>query len=277
MLHIDPGATLDSWRAAARRLLQHRVPPEAVFWDEAESPLLSWQDESPASSPPAAPARVPAAFLDLAGRVICHADAGRWALLYRLLWRLTCGGERRLLGIPSDPDVIAALRMEKSIRREIHKMHAFVRFRKAPGTDDQQEYFVAWFEPEHSIVELASPFFRDRFTNMDWSIFTPRGCVHWIGKSLRFTEPLASDPTTRDEGETLWKTYYASIFNPARLKLRAMQSEMPKKFWKNLPETELIPRLIRQSDPRVRSMLTAPTRPALPIASQPYLESLKKF
>ena len=38
----------------------------------------------------------------------------------------------------------------------------------------------------------------------------------------------------------MWKTYYASIFNPARVKVKAMTKEMPKKYWRNMPETALI-------------------------------------
>jgi DNA polymerase len=48
-------------------------------------------------------------------------------------------------------------------------------------------WHVAWFEPEHHIVELNAPFFRDRFANMRWSILTPTRCVHWDGNDLSFT------------------------------------------------------------------------------------------
>ena len=43
-----------------------------------------------------------------------------------------------------------------------------------------------------------------------------------------------------DPAEELWRKYYASIFNPARLKVGAMLKEMPRKYWKNMPETALI-------------------------------------
>ncbi|RYI31863.1 MAG: uracil-DNA glycosylase, partial [Acetobacteraceae bacterium] len=42
----------------------------------------------------------------------------------------------------------------------------------------------------------------------------------------------------------------------------AMTSEMPRKYWKNLPEAELIPELIRQAPERARAMqVAAPTIP----------------
>ena len=48
---------------------------------------------------------------------------------------------------------------------------------------------------------------------------------------------------------------YRSIFNPARLKVDAMQSEMPKKYWKILREAPLIADLISNSHKRVKTML----------------------
>ncbi len=60
--------------------------------------------------------------------------------------------------------------MAKTIRRERHKMEAFVRFREI--ADDEGALYVAWFEPEHHVVELTAPFFARRFASMRWSILT---------------------------------------------------------------------------------------------------------
>ena len=54
-----------------------------------------------------------------------------------------------------------------------------------------------------------------------------------------------------------WRTYYRSIFNPARLKIGAMTKEMPKKYWRNLPEAAEIPNLIRIADGRMQNMVAA--------------------
>jgi DNA polymerase len=68
----------------------------------------------------------------------------------------------------------------------------------------------------------------------------------------------------------LWRGYYRSIFNPARVKVRAMQSEMPKKYWKNLPEARLIQGLIADSGRRVHEMLETEGLPARPKVIKPY-------
>lgn len=67
-----------------------------------------------------------------------------------------------------------------------------------------------------------------------------------------------------DATEGLWRTYYANIFNPARLMVDAMTSEMPRKYWKNLPEADLIPGLIRNAGARAASMQAAEPSHASP-------------
>ncbi len=274
---ITPDFT--SWRDHARQLLAQAVPPEEILWtDDAHGSLFSTPD-APAPAPGGPAPRVPTAFLDLARTAAAHTAPLRWAVLYRLLWRLTRGGQPHLLSLPTDRDVRLVHDWCRAISRDIHKMHAFVRFRLM-GTDEAtgREQFAAWFEPEHRILPLAAPFFEKRFAGMDWSILTPHQCAHWDGHTLHFTPgvPRSAAPDG-DALDDLWRTYYRSIFNPARLKVKAMQSEMPKKYWKNLPEAPLISELIAGSGQRVRTMLdTAPT-PVRPAPKNAYLDSLRRL
>jgi len=145
--------------------------------------------------------------------------------------------------------------MQKAIRHDVHKMRAFVRFREVPY-DELGSWYVAWFEPEHHIVELNSRFFVDRFASMRWSILGPERCVHWDLRELTFTAGVPkSEAPTEDGVEALWLNYYSHIFNPARVKTRAMQKEMPKRYWKNLPEAAVIPALLQEAPRRVETMI----------------------
>lgn len=287
--------------------------------------------------PPAA-LRVPAAFIALAEAVVCHSDPARFMLLYRLLWRLQ--SDRRLLEIASDADVSRANHLAKSVRRDTHKMTAFVRFKEvgrqtgkaigneirstagreaepafapevrqeviqqgleevAPEIDPEidpeivpeivaeivsgngsqidpirpvpgrpagpgRRRFVAWFEPDHHIVARVAPFFQRRFTDMDWLIATPRGSAAWDGARLAIDGTPCNKPDLADDADELWRTYYASIFNPARLKVKAMQAEMPKKYWRNLPEAELIPGLIANAEASLQAMARKAASEPLP-------------
>lgn len=269
--------TLESWRAKARQLIADAVPPEGILWnDEEQGKTLFVQEEltSHASSPTP---KVSKAFMDIAATVAAHTDSRRWAVLYRMLWRLTHGCEKHLLGMTTDPDVRLAQQWCKTIGRDIHKMHAFVRFRLV-GADEAtgREQFVAWFEPEHRIVRIAISYFEKRFVGMDWSILTPYECAHWDGKKLYFTPGVdRSAAPDEDSLDELWRTYYRSIFNPARLKAKTMQSQMPKKYWKNLPEAEVISELVACSGIRMNQMLETENRKVKPAPVNKYLKSLQ--
>ncbi|HEX2529451.1 MAG TPA: UdgX family uracil-DNA binding protein [Geminicoccus sp.] len=246
---------MDGWRAAARRLALAGVAPEMVGWAvEGEQDALFDDDVLPPMPDGDAAFSVPRRFVELAQTAICHADPERFSLLYALLLRLR--EERGLLEVAVDPLVARVEALAKAVRRDIHKMHAFVRFRAV--ATDEGEHFIAWFEPEHHIVEAAAPFFQRRFAAMRWSILTPERCAHWDGGTLRFTGgvPKSAAPT-EDALEELWRSYYAAIFNPARLKVAAMQSEMPRKYWKNLPEASSIGLLVRDAERRAQAMVAA--------------------
>jgi len=260
-------ADLAGFRAAARRLCQQAVPPDNVRWQvatAAEGDLFAQPGagEPPAPDMPdnsAAPLTVPAFFMPLCESVALHADSGRFALLYRLLWRLQ--REPGLRSDPLDADRLRAEQMARAVTREQHKMTAFVRFRPLAADEPSQEedgsrWHVAWFEPEHHIVEATAPFFARRFAQMRWAILTPSRCVRWDGHALAFGPGAQrEDAPAADAGEQLWLTYYEHIFNPARLKLKMMQKEMPRRYWHNLPEAALIQPLVAQAEARSGRMV----------------------
>lgn len=255
-LSLHGRGDLVEWREAARALLRAGVPPPDVEWRvrDAGADLFGLADDPlPPPDPAMAAPTVPATFLTLADAVICHCDPTRFGLLYRLLWRVQ--GERALLSIPSDPDVARAEALEKAIRRDAHKMKAFVRFKEMGPPRDGRRRFAAWFEPDYFIVARTSGFFQRRFTDMDWIITTPKGSAAWDGASLTLSDEPSEKPDLIDDTDDLWRTYFAHIFNPARLKVQTMQSQMPRKYWKNLPEADLIPGLIAGAEDRMRDMI----------------------
>ncbi|RST29925.1 DUF4130 domain-containing protein [Sphingomonas ginkgonis] len=242
----------EGWRDAARDLAESGVPPEQVVWTVAggEGDLFGGDTPRPAA---AASFSVPRGFVDLARAVIAHSDPERFALLYALLWRLRT--ERKAMEDRADPLVGRLEKLAKEVRRDAHKMHAFVRFREVADPDGEPR-FVAWFEPEHHIVRREAGFFMRRFANMRWSILTPELSIHWdratLSESPGATKAEAPDG---DPLEETWKTYYANIFNPARLKIGAMLKEMPKKYWRNMPETSLVAPLIAGARGRELEMI----------------------
>ena len=156
----EPG-DFDVWRERARGLVQRGVTPERVEWSEPGGTVSLFAAVETAAPP--APAlrgateapmvRASKPFVELAQSAICHSNPERFALLYRLLWRLQA--DPRLMEDRADPDVRRIDEFARAVRRDIHKMRAFVRFRRIGEGD--AEHYVAWFEPEHFIVERNAP------------------------------------------------------------------------------------------------------------------------
>jgi len=243
-VHLSSLNDFGEWRAVARRLLLEVVPPDEIIWIDPGSPHdLFGAEESVEQVTGRKVGTMPQRFIDWAEAGICHSDPERFGLLYRLLWRLQ--KDKDLMDVRSDPDVEKLDRRVSAVRRDAHKMKAFVRF-KSVVDDSGLERFVAWFEPEHFVLERTAPFFARRFTGMMWVIVTPYRSAFWDGETLEFGEGGRKEDVPADDAlEPVWKSYFASIFNPARLKVSMMKSEMPVKYWRNLPEAELIPSLIR--------------------------------
>lgn len=273
--HLPRPDDFECWRDIARAMVARGIAPGQLCWTEGEAatgdlfagtppaPHLPAPASPPPPGTPAPAVRASRAFLDLARAVLLHRDPSRLALLYRALWRLQSAP--RLLDDAADGDVMALHRLARQVRRDIHKMRAFVRFRALPedsgngrGEEQGDGRFVAWFEPEHRIERHNARFFVDRFTNQRWSILTPRLSLHWDGETLEEGPPAdRSQLPANDDAEELWLGYYRSIFNPARLKIGAMLKEMPRKYWKNMPEARQISGMVAGARQREIAMVDA--------------------
>jgi DNA polymerase len=305
----------EAWRGAAREALREGFCPEELDLQDGSVPRtleLTLESNETASGEPVPNPHVPRAFLEAAVFVAAHRHPERWNLLYRVLYRLQ--ENRDLMKIEVDTDVAELQRLEGQVRQDLHKMHAFVRFRMVLDPEDRMarpvvidepvaasrdpkahhlvlatptpfgvsrsevprcepeeaasdgahedggcEHFIAWYQPDHRILALAAPFFAERFGVMRWTILTPEASVSWdpVTKQLAFAAGLPRESApAEDELEELWRTYYASIYNPARLNPAAMRGEMPVRYWKNLPEVSVIPELMTRSQTRVSEMMT---------------------
>ncbi len=263
--------TFEAWRDAARELAAHEVNANEVTWALEGDEASLFDAPDPPLEGPAKTFTVSKGFPPLAKQLCASRAPGAFDLAYRLLLRVA--EKPALLTNRADPDVERAATLTKNIRRDMHKMKAFVRFREVTPEGANRRQFVSWFEPDHRIEELIAGFFARRFGDMDWVIVTPEITTRFEGGEISHEAVTTARMELSDETEELWRTYYANIFNPARLKISAMQSEMPKKYWKNLPEAALIPDLIAGAEAQLREMqAAAPTLP--PVRAARVLERL---
>ncbi len=246
--------TFSDWRSKARRLLLQDVPPDKIIWQNeshTQNNLLSGLTLE-SETAPSKKITIPKEFLTLAEGVGCHREPKKWDWLYQALWRIT-HNEKHLLQISSDPLVHSLYVLYKAVRRDAHKMKAFVRFQCLKK--DDEDYYIAWYRPDHNIVRYVANFFKRRFSVMKWTIMTPDETVTWDGDELEFSPGIGSKTQIDDNIESLWLTYYSAIFNPARIKIKAMKNEMPIRFWHGLPEAAVIPKILSEAPERVEKMM----------------------
>ncbi len=263
-LTLTPPATWRDWQAVADGLIARQVPPAAVTWADRDAapdlfggapdrtvtaPAVAGNDHVPVS----AKRTWPADFVRQARAVMRHRDPRRWHLLYRLAWRLA-GDDPGAMGNPVDADIRRLQQWTLQVRRDVHKMHAFVRFRKVEAIDGA--VYVAFYRPDHLILPVVQSFFVERFGAMRWSILTPDGSLHYDGTTCRSGPPTTSAAAPEGDAlELLWRTYYGAIFNPARTNLAAMRREMPTRHWDLLPETRDIASLVAAAPARTSTMV----------------------
>jgi uracil-DNA glycosylase len=224
------------WRLAARALLLQGIHPEDVAWEDpaASVDLFAEPEERPADVATRAVGVVPPRFLELAEAAICHREAIRFGLLYRLLFRLQ--KDREIIDARSDPDISKLYRLATDVRRDSEKMKGLIGFGEAEGR------FAVWHEPAHYTLERTAPFFVRRLPAMQWAIFTPYRSAAWTGRRLILGAGVRKrDAPLSNATEGEWRSYFASVFNAGG---------------GNLPGTTLIPSMIAGAKQAEHEMVT---------------------
>lgn len=248
MIALDCNDLFDTWRKQARVLLGHGIDPADVTWSQGPmDDLLAIATPLPEGPGPFR-ARVPAALLAQLEQAARYRGAQRWNLLYEVLWRVAHGDRTAMLA--GDRLGSELQRRIKQVSREAHHLHAFVRFVPLPEAvaERLQLDLVAYHEPAHDILESASSHFADRLGRQRWLIATPTDGIRFDGSKLDYRRQCPGEwidwaRHAEDPGAELWRTYYRSTFNPARLNPDALRLHMPGRFWRHLPEGMLIPQL----------------------------------
>ena len=144
-----------------------------------------------------------------------------------------------------DDTVLKLHQINKKIGREVHRMHAFVRFQR---TKDDIYYSV--IEPDFNVMPLLPPHFEDRYPAQDWIIYDAQrryGVFYNQQKTdfITFAEDhrlqlrqLDKDvlEDTELDYQVLWKSYFDSVNIPERRNMKLHLRHVPKRYWKYLSE-----------------------------------------
>lgn len=132
----------------------------------------------------------------------------------------------------------------KMVRREKHRMEAFIRFRKL-----KDETYYAAVEPDFNVLPLLIRHFKNRYTDQKWIIYDIKR-KYGIHYDLHDTRYITLDfsevnkPTdvvtvfTEDEQvyQQLWKSYFTSVNIVARKNTKLHLRHIPKRYWRHLTE-----------------------------------------
>jgi len=129
------------------------------------------------------------------------------------------------------------------VRREAHRMKGFIRFQKT-GPDQ----YLALIAPRYDILPLIRRHFESRFADQKWIIYdTSRN--YGLSHDCRRTQELQlaeTDLTAYDNiglseerlCQTLWQQYFAAINIPQRKNPKLHLRQLPRRFWRYLPEKQ---------------------------------------
>ena len=238
------GADLQGFRETLRIMTWCNIPPQQIIWSTRNG--LGHFGNRPQSAYGAAgrPIILPRYVAETIELVVCHRDPEKYARLYQLVWRMQ-HEEKPQFEKGGDELVLILEAMKQSVQRDLRKMQDGVRFRQM---DDPVagERFIAWYEPEHHIVERASRYFIDCFNSLDWTILTPMGSLRWNCKELRIGPPAILDEEEKALG-IFWRPYEESVFNPSRTNEQVMRHLMPEAYHRQMLEKQGVRDLVRSA------------------------------
>lgn len=156
--------------------------------------------------------------------------------------RLAVDSAENILNNFREPVVLRVHRIERQIHREVHRMHAFVRFQET-----QDGLYAALVNPDFNVLPLLGPHFRDRYPAFRWLIYDTKrryGLYHedhatrFVTLDGRQHRRLSNDSLTSSETDyqTLWQTYFRSVDIPERRNMKLHLQHVPRRYWKYLVE-----------------------------------------
>ena len=138
------------------------------------------------------------------------------------------------------PEMLKVKEINKQIHREVHRMHAFVRFKKTT-----EDLYYATVIPDFNVLPLIGEHFEKRYSDQHWMIYDSKRhyglyydqqqtmMVEWGDEQLQQQPEFVTEEKAY---EALWKNYFKSVNITERKNVKLHLRHMPKRYWKHLTE-----------------------------------------
>ncbi|WKN41542.1 TIGR03915 family putative DNA repair protein [Tunicatimonas pelagia] len=163
-------------------------------------------------------------------------------LIYRFV-KLAVSSSGNVLNNFREPIILQVHRIKKQIHREVHRMHAFVRFQQT-----QEGLYAALINPDFNVLPLLPPHFTQRYPAFRWLIYDTkrRYGLYYEPYTARFItldssqHQLAPQLLTNAEKEyqQLWRTYFQHVNIPERRNDKLHLQHVPRRYWQFLVEKQ---------------------------------------
>ena len=131
-------------------------------------------------------------------------------------------------------------RLAQQVGREVHRMHAFVRFERRTG-----DRYVAEVAPDFNVLPLIGEHFVARYPAQRWAIAdVRRGYALAYDPEARTTSFVPAGavlaPHTDDEAafQELWRAYFHAVTIPERANPTLHLRHVPRRYWPYLTEKQ---------------------------------------
>lgn len=168
-------------------------------------------------------------------------------LVYRVIQAIVCKGDGSILENFANPYILKAAQIEKMIGREVHRMHAFVRFQES-----REGLFCAVIDPDFNVLPLIGDHFERRYADQAWLIFDARRHYGLYYDRLNMSYVQADDQVVannysmlqanalqdikENKYQLLWKNYFQAVNIKERNNTKLHLRHVPRRYWKYLTE-----------------------------------------
>lgn len=177
-------------------------------------------------------------------RCFLSEQAGIELLIYNFI-KMAMASDENIAENFADPTVLKLQQINKQMGREVHRMHAFVRFQRT-----QDDLYYAVIEPDFNVLPLIGEHFEKRYPAQSWVIYDSKRHygIYYNQEKIEFItfdvnnhrklQQLSKDILQSEEVDyqELWKEYYTSVNIRERKNMKVHLQHVPRRYWKYLTE-----------------------------------------